>query len=334
MTDTTSAQLNEHLRTPDLFGSASGRIITLVFMVILLCVPLAAHFLGIRLQLVSLDFITRILCLAIAAVSLNLILGFGGMISFGHAAYIGIGAYCVGIPAYHGFESGWLHFPLAIAASALFALITGAISLRTKGVYFIMITMAFAQMGYYFFLSLDEYGGDDGLTIYSRSVFDIINIENKMVLFLVTYACLVASIYAVYRIVNSRFGMVVRGCQSNEARMKALGYNTYAYKLTAYVIAGGMCGLAGALLGNFTTFISPDMMGWSRSGELMFMVILGGTGSLFGPVFGAVTFVFIEELLSTFTTYWALPFGVLLVLSVLFIKGGLNGLIQRGWNRD
>jgi branched-chain amino acid transport system permease protein len=334
MTDTISAQLNEHLRAPGLFGSASGRIITLVFMAILLCVPLAAHFLGIRLQLVSLDFITRILCLAIAAVSLNLILGFGGMISFGHAAYIGIGAYCVGIPAYHGYDSAWLHFPLAIAASALFALVTGAISLRTKGVYFIMITMAFAQMGYYFFLSLDEYGGDDGLTIYSRSVFDIINIENKMVLFLLTYICLVASIYAVYRIVNSRFGMVVRGCQSNEARMKALGYNTYAYKLTAYVIAGGMCGLAGALLGNFTTFISPDMMGWSRSGELMFMVILGGTGSLFGPVFGAVTFVFIEELLSSFTTYWALPFGVLLVLSVLFIRGGLNGLIQRGWSRD
>ena len=132
-------------------------------------------------------------------------------------------------------------------------------------------------------------------------MLDIINIENKMVLFLLTYICLVASIYMVYRIVNSRFGMVMRGCQSNEVRMKALGYNTYAYRLTAYVIAGGMCGLAGALLGNFTTFISPDMMGWSRSGELMFMVILGGTGSLFGPVFGAVTFVFIEEVLSTFT---------------------------------
>lgn len=334
MTDIPSAQLNDHLRAPGLFGSANGRIITLVFMAVLLCVPLASHFLGIRLQLVSLDFITRILCLAIAAVSLNLILGFGGMISFGHAAFIGIGAYCVGIPAYHEYGSGWLHFPLAIFASAAFALVTGAISLRTKGVYFIMITMAFAQMGYYFFLSLDEYGGDDGLTIYSRSVLHIVDIDNKLVLFLLTYACLVASIYAVYRIVNSRFGMVVRGCQSNEERMKALGYNTYAYKLTAYVIAGGMCGLAGALLGNFTTFISPDMMSWSRSGELMFMVILGGTGSLFGPVFGAVTFVFVEELLSSFTIFWALPFGILLILSVLFIKGGLNGLIQRGWNRD
>ncbi len=315
-------------QAPSLFGrSAAGRVITLAFMAALLVLPLIAWFTG---NTFYLDFATRIVCLSFAAVSLNLILGFGGMISFGHAAFIGIGAYMVGIPAYHGFESGWLHFPLAMAVSALFALVTGAICLRTKGVYFIMITMAFAQMAYYFFLSLEEYGGDDGLTIYSRSVLNVIDIENKVVLFLLAYAALVAGIYAVYRIVNSRFGMVMRGCQSNEARMKALGYNTYAYRLTAYVIAGAMCGLAGALLGNFQSFISPDMMSWSRSGELMFMVILGGTGTLFGPVFGAVAFLVIEEILSAFTTFWALPFGILLILSVLFIKGGLSGLIHRG----
>jgi branched-chain amino acid transport system permease protein len=326
----TSATLSEHMRAPGLFGSPSGRMITIIFMVLLLILPLIAYYTGNRFYL---DFATRIVCLAIAAVSLNMILGFGGMISFGHAAFIGIGAYCVGIPAYHDYGSGWLHFPLAMLASAAFALVTGAISLRTRGVYFIMITMAFAQMSYYFFLSLEEYGGDDGLTIYSRSVLNIIDIENKVVLFLLSYAVLIATVYAVYRIVNSRFGMVVRGCNSNETRMKALGYNTYIYKLTAYVMAGAMCGLAGALLGNFQSFISPDMMSWSRSGELMFMVILGGTGSLFGPVFGAVAFILIEEILSSFTTYWALPFGVLLILAVLFIKGGLNGLIQRGWNR-
>lgn len=329
MSDMT-ANISDHLRPPGLFGSPSGKVITLVFMALLLIVPLLAYYTDNRFYL---DFATRIICLAIAAVSLNMILGFGGMISFGHAAFIGIGAYCVGIPAYYGYESGWLHFPLAMLASALFALITGAISLRTKGVYFIMITMAFAQMGYYFFLSLEEYGGDDGLTIYNRSVLNIINLENKVVLFLLTYAILIGTVYLVYRIVNSRFGMVVRGCNSNEARMKALGYNTYVYKLTAYVIAGAMCGLAGALLGNFQSFISPDMMSWSRSGELMFMVILGGTGTLFGPVFGAVAFIGIEEIMSTFTTYWALPFGIMLILMVLFIKGGLNGLIQRGWNR-
>lgn len=315
------------MQAPSLFGTSTGRIITIAFMALLLVLPLVAYFTD---NVFWLNFATRLVCLSIAAVSLNLILGFGGLISFGHAAYIGIGAYMVGIPAYHGYESGWLHIPLAMGASALFALVTGAICLRTKGVYFIMITMAFAQMAYYFFLSLDEYGGDDGLTIYSRSIFNIIDIENKLVLFLLAYAVLAATIYAVYRMVNSRFGMVVRGCMSNEARMKALGYNTYAYRLTAYVIAGAMCGLAGALLGNFQSFISPDMMSWSRSGELMFMVILGGTGTLFGPVFGAVAFLVIEEILSSFTTYWALPFGILLILSVLFIKGGLSGLIHRG----
>lgn len=322
-----TSPLDDALRAPQLFGSASGRVITIAFMVLLLALPLAAYYSGNEFYL---SFATRIVCLAIAAVSLNLILGFGGMISFGHAAYIGIGAYMVGIPAHHGIESGWVHFPLAIGVSALFALITGAICLRTKGVYFIMITMAFGQMAYYLFLSLEEYGGDDGLTIYSRSVLNIIDIESKLVLFLLAYIVLAGSIYLVFRIVNSRFGMVVRGCNSNEARMKALGYNTYAYRLTAYVIAGAMCGLAGALLGNFSSFISPDMMGWSRSGELMFMVILGGTGTLFGPVFGAVAFLVIEEILSVFTTYWALPFGILLILSVLFIKGGLSGLIHRG----
>jgi branched-chain amino acid transport system permease protein len=325
---TAAPALGQFTQAPSLFGrSATGRIITLAFMAALLVLPLIAYFTG---NTFYLDFATRIVCLSFAAVSLNLILGFGGMISFGHAAFIGIGAYMVGIPTYHGFESGWLHFPLAMGVSALFALVTGAICLRTKGVYFIMITMAFAQMAYYFFLSLEEYGGDDGLTIYSRSVLNIIDIENKVVLFLLAYAALVTGIYAVYRIVNSRFGMVVRGCQSNEARMKALGYNTYAYRLTAYVIAGAMGGLAGALLGNFQSFISPDMMSWSRSGELMFMVILGGTGTLFGPVFGAVAFLVIEEILSAYTTYWALPFGILLILSVLFIKGGLSGLIHRG----
>ena len=311
------------MQAPSLFGTSTGRIITIAFMALLLVLPLVAYFTG---NVFWLNFATRLVCLSIAAVSLNLILGFGGLISFGHAAYIGIGAYMVGIPAYHGFESVWLHIPLAMGVSALFALVTGAICLRTKGVYFIMITMAFAQMAYYFFLSLDEYGGDDGLTIYNRSIFNIIDIENKLVLFLLAYAVLAGSIYAVYRMVNSRFGMVVRGSMSNEARMKALGYNTYAYRLTAYVIAGAMCGLAGALLGNFQSFISPDMMSWSRSGELMFMVILGGTGTLFGPVFGAVAFLVIEEILSSFTTYWALPFGILLILSVLFIKGGLSAV--------
>ena len=320
--------LKVYLQAPNFFGAGKGRFITILIMVLLFVLPFIAWWMGNKFYL---DFSVRIICLAIAAVSLNLILGFGGMVSFGHAAFIGIGAYAVGIPAYHGYESAWLHFPLAIGLAGLFALVTGAISLRTKGVYFIMITMAFAQMAYYFFLSLEEYGGDDGMTLWSRSDFGIINISDGLTFFLLCYGLLVLCIYLVFRIVNSRFGMVLRGCNSNEARMKALGYNTYAYRLTAYVISGAMCGLAGALIANLQDFITADTMTWTRSGELMFMVILGGAGSIFGPVFGAVAFLLIEEILSAFTIYWQLPFGILLILSVLFIKGGVNGLIQRGW---
>ena len=323
-----SDNLQEHLKAPSLFGAERAKVATIIIMLLLLVLPLLAWGMDNKFYL---DFSVRMICLAIAAVSLNLILGFGGMVSFGHAVFVGIGAYAVGIPAYHGYESAWLHFPLAMGASALFALVTGAISLRTKGVYFIMITMAFAQMAYYFFLSLEEYGGDDGMTLWSRSDFGIIDISDGLTFFLFCYTLLVLCIYATFRIVHSRFGMVLRGCNSNEARMKALGYNTYAYRLTAYVISGARCGLAGALIANLQDFITADTMTWTRSGELMFMVILGGAGSLFGPVLGAVSFLLIEEVLSAYTIYWALPFGVILILSVLFIKGGVNGLIQRGW---
>ncbi|MGI9412460.1 MAG: branched-chain amino acid ABC transporter permease, partial [Hyphomicrobiales bacterium] len=175
-----------------------------------------------------LDLATRLVCLAIAAVSLNLILGYGGMISFGHAAYIGLGAYCVGIPAYYDYTSGFLQFPLAVGVSALFALITGALCLRTKGVYFIMITMAFSQMAFFLFVSLDEYGADDGLTIDYRSEFGgLVDVENNVTLYYVCFVSLLAAVYLVHRIVHSRFGMAIRGARGNEQRMRAIGYNTY-----------------------------------------------------------------------------------------------------------
>lgn len=276
-----------------------------------------------------LDLATRLICLAIAAVSLNLILGYGGMISFGHAAYIGLGAYCVGIPAYYEYTSGFLQFPLAIGVCALFALITGALCLRTKGVYFIMITMAFSQMVFYLFVSLDEYGADDGLTIDYRSEFaGLIDLEDGVTLYYVCFVSLLAAIYIVHRIVNSRFGMAVRGARSNEPRMRAVGYNTYAYRLTCYVISGAMCGYAGALLGNFTNFISPEMMDWTRSGELMFMVIVGGSGSLFGPVLGTLGFLVLEDQLSELWVHWKLIFGVILILTVLFARGGIDGFLK------
>jgi branched-chain amino acid transport system permease protein len=245
------------------------------------------------------DIANRLMILAIAALSLNLVLGHGGMISFGHAAYLGIGAYCVGIPAYHEIYNGLVHFPLAIGMSALFALLTGFICLRTTGVYFIMITMAFAQMLFFAFVSMETYGGDDGLVIDLRSEFPslpILDLEANVTLYYVTFVCLLFCLYALLRLIQSRFGMVIAGAKSNDRRMQAMGFPTYRYRLTCYVISGAMCGLAGALLGNFTHFISPEMMDWTRSGELIFMVVLGGAGSWFGPVLGAAAFLLLEEI--------------------------------------
>ena len=285
-----------------------------------------------------LDIATRLVVLSMAAVSLNLILGFGGMVSFGHAAYLGIGAYCVGIPTYHAlfgeFEmiasnNGFFHVALAVVISALFALIVGAICLRTKGVYFIMITMAFGQMVFYLFVSLEQYGADDGLVITSRSELPGIDTGNPLAFYFLCYGSLLVVIYLVHRIVNSRFGMVIQGAKGNEDRMRSMGYSTYVYRLAAFVIAGAICGYAGALLGNFTSFISPEMMDWAASGELMFMVILGGASSVFGPVIGAALFLLLEQLLSAFTVHWHLPFGILLILVVLFVKGGVSGLLSR-----
>jgi branched-chain amino acid transport system permease protein len=276
-----------------------------------------------------LDLASRLMILGIAAVSLNLILGHGGMISFGHAAYLGIGAYCVGIPAYYEIYEGFIQIPLAVATSAVFALITGAICLRTKGVYFIMITMAFTQMVFYAFVSIEEYGGDDGLVIDLRSEFaGLIDIDGANGLYYFVFVSLLAVLFLVHRITRSRFGMVIEGARGNERRMRAIGYDTYRYRLVCYVIAGAICGYAGALLGNFTNFISPEMMDWTASGELIFMVVLGGTGSLFGPVLGAAAFVLLEEWLSAITIYWQFIFGALLILVVLFWRGGLNGLVD------
>lgn len=317
-------------------GLQRSSLITLAVLGLLLVVPPVLFWTGHEFYL---DLAMRLVILGIAATSLNLLLGYGGLVSFGHAAYIGIGAYAVGIPVYHefygGFESaastnGLFQIAIAVVISALFALITGAISLRTKGVYFIMITMAFAQMIYYLFISLEEYGGDDGLVIEMRSELPLVNLDNPLQLYFLCYVSLVAAILIVRTIIHSRFGMVLQGAKGNNERMVTLGYNTYLYRLTAYVISGAMCGFAGALMGNFSSFISPEMMAWSRSGELMFMVILGGTATTAGPILGATAFILLEEILSSITIYWHLPFGLLLIGIVLFARGGLLGLISRG----
>jgi len=300
--------------------------VTAALLVILALLPVYVAVTG---NMFLMTLFTRILILAIAAVSLNLIMGYGGMVSFGHAAYLGIGGYAVGILAKEGIGTGFVQWPVAIAASALYALVVGALSLRTRGVYFIMITLAFAQMIYYVAIGLDRYGGDDGLTIYKRSSFaGLIDLNNKTLFYYLCFALLLASIYLVARLVNSRFGLVIRGARSNERRMRAIGFHTFRYKLVCFVIAGALCGLAGALLANHTSFISPALMHWTRSGDLIVMVALGGLGTLFGPLIGAVTFLLLEEGLSRLTEYPNLILGPILLLVAIYLHGGIEGLLE------
>ncbi|HEY1980570.1 MAG TPA: branched-chain amino acid ABC transporter permease [Xanthobacteraceae bacterium] len=297
--------------------------VNIALLVLLALVPVYASLAG---DIFVMTLFTRVIILAMAALSLNLIMGYGGMVSFGHAAYLGIGGYAVGILAKEGIGSGFLQWPVAIAVSALYALVVGALSLRTRGVYFIMITLAFAQMIYYVAIGLDRYGGDDGLTIHKRSQFGSLDLNNKTAFYYLCFAVLLASLYLVWRIVNSRFGMVIQGARSNERRMRAIGFPTYRYKLACFVIAGAMCGLAGALLANFTNFISPAMMHWTRSGDLMVMAALGGMQSLFGPLIGAVTYLLLEEALSRLTGYPNLILGPVLLLVAIYVNGGIDGL--------
>ncbi len=277
------------------------------------------------------DVFARTMVWAIAAVSLNLIMGYGGMISFGHAVYIGVGGYAVGILTFHGIENAYIQWPVALAASGLVALIFGAISLRTRGVYFIMITLAFTQMVHFFSVSLEKYGSDDGLTIDARSDFSIpfFDLNDGITLYYLIFVLMMLSIYTTHKIVNSRFGMVIRGAMSNDDRMRSIGYPTYGYKLTAFVIAGVMCGLSGILSANLEDFVSPDMMSWPRSGDLIFMVVLGGMGTIFGPLGGAIVFWLLSEFLSDITEHWHLIFGPFLILVVLFARGGLEGIIDQ-----
>ncbi len=276
-----------------------------------------------------LSLFNRVMIFAMAALSLDLILGYGALISFGHAAFIGIGAYTVGILASHGYDDALVQIPVALAVSALFALVTGAISLRTKGVYFIMITLAFGQMLYFLVTSLAAYGGDDGLTLAARSRlagYEVL--AGDVRLYWVTLACL-AGVYLLCRsIVASRVGRVLRGTRENATRMEAIGFAPYRFQLAAYVIAGSLCGLAGALLANQSEFVSPAYMTWQRSGELIVMVVLGGLGTLHGAIIGAATFLLVEEALSGLTEHWKMIFGPLLILVVLFARGGILGLLR------
>ena len=279
---------------------------------------------------------SRTVILALAAVSLNLVLGYGGMVSFGHAVYLGLGAYTVGMGFYLSFEAGhewaangWLHLIGAAVVSGFFALLIGLVSLRTKGVYFIMITLAFAQMMYFVFVGMETLGGDDGVSLYQLSDFgSLMDLNDDVTLYYLSYGLLVASLYLVHRIVRSRFGMVMRGAKSNDTRMQAIGFPTYRYRLAGFVISGMICGIAGFLLANQTEFVSPSDMHWTRSGDLIVMVVLGGMGTLFGPLVGSVFFLIVEEVLSGYFAFWKMIFGPILIIIILFAKGGIMGMLQ------
>jgi len=272
---------------------------------------------------------SRILIFALAATSLNFILGFGGMVSFGHAAFVGVGAYSVAMLTQLGITDAWVLWPAAMVVSALFALLIGAISLRTQGVYFIMITLAFAQMIYYLTLSIKAYGGDDGLSLAGRSQIPFVDVNDDTTFYYVVLAVCVLSLLAVVRVLNARFGHALQAIRDNEVRMQALGYAVYRYKLVAFVMAGALAGLAGALLANHGGFVSPALMQWNQSGLLMMMVILGGVGHVYGGVWGAVVFLLLEETLSHFTIHWQLGLGALLLAVVLLAPNGLTSVLQR-----
>lgn len=283
---------------------------------------------------------TRVLIFAIAAVSLDLIVGYGALVSFGHAAFLGLGAYVTAISAFHlsegiplplGFEGSnalWVNLPLAMIVAGLVALLTGMICLRTRGIHFIMITLAFAQMLYYLFVSLDFYGGEDGLVMIGRNELPWIDLSDDRSFYFLCLGLLLVYLYLARRLVRSRFGRVLRGARINETRLRALGFNAYAYRLIAYVIAATGAAMAGVLLANKTEFVDPGLFSWQLSGELLVMVILGGMGSLYGAVIGAIVFLMLEQWLSSWTEHWMFFLGPFLVLVVVRARHGLLGMIS------
>ena len=282
------------------------------------------------LPLVGNDYVlvlaSRVIVFGILAVSLDLILGYGGMVSFGHAAYFGAGAYIVGALVLGGITNGFLHFAAAIAGSALLALIVGALSVRTRSIYFIMLTFAFAQMLFYLAVGQQQFGGDDGMPLARRSQFGgFPDLANARHFYYFALVLLVAVLFLCDRIVRSRFGMVLRGCMQNETRLQTIGVPTYGYKVAAFALAGAIAGLAGCLVANLNAYVSPNFLDWKISGDVIMMIVVGGIGTLYGAPIGALVFLLLQEGISYFTDHWMAFFGPFLVLAALFWKRGIYG---------
>ncbi|MGD1879860.1 MAG: branched-chain amino acid ABC transporter permease [Kiloniellaceae bacterium] len=314
-------------------------LVNAVLALALLIAPLIAVFLG---EPFYVALASRVATLALAGVGLNLALGTGGMVSFGHAAFFGLGGYVAGIAALHAFEgTTFIAWPfeiggsehmiviwlVAMAVAGGAALAIGAISLRTTGVYFIMITLAFAQMIYYFAISLPTYGGEDGLSIYLRSGLPGIEAEDPLSFFLVCYALLLGALFLMHRLVDSRFGAALQCARMNPQRLATLGIAPFPVKLTAFTLSAMVTGLAGALFAELNGFVSPAMLSWHRSGEIIIFVILGGVGRLFGPLAGAALFILLESFIGGWTDRWQLVLGLILLAVVLFARGGVIGLL-------
>lgn len=303
----------------------------LAIFVTLALIPLATQF-GLASSWLSL--LTRVMIFALAALSLDLVLGVGGLVSFGHAAFLAIGAYATGIMITEGMAESLLILPVVLVSCGLFAAITGAISLRTRGVAFIMITLAFGQMVFYLCQALSRYGGDDGLTLYERSTvagFDLLG--GRVGFFYVVLGVLLGCYLLTRALVASRFGRALRAARENPTRVAMTGFDVSRVRLVAYVVSGMLCGLSGFLLANHTEFVSPAFASWQRSGEMIFMAVLGGVGSLHGAIVGAFVFLLAEDVLSGWTEHWKVIFGPLIIVFVLFTRGGIDGMVQRMFGR-
>lgn len=274
-------------------------------------------------------FFARVLIYAIAATALNVALGLGGLVSLGHALFLGLGMYSVALPTHFGISSGWVHLAACVASCGVVGLLTGYVSLRTSGIAFIMITLAFAQMGYFLVVSLKQFGGDDGMAISAASEFFGFSLGSGNAVYGVAFCLLVALTVWIARLRSAPFGMTLRAGRQNARRVASVGLALSRYQLTAYVLSAVLCGLAGMLLANLNAYASPSSMSWMVSGELIVMVVLGGMGSVFGPFLGAVAFLGIEEVLKAFTEHWMAVFGLLILGVALLGKAGIAGLLAR-----
>ncbi|MEE9326152.1 MAG: branched-chain amino acid ABC transporter permease [Cocleimonas sp.] len=319
---------------------------TVVNAIILTTLIITAFWLNALGESYYVNLVSRVVIFAIAGVGLNLALGYGGMVSLGHAAFFGLGAYVSGITTFHftentefivgvaGTNQMLLVWLITFVVIALVSLFIGLISIRTTGVYFIMITLAFAQMIYYFAISWPSYGGEDGLLMQSRHQFPMLDTDNTIHFFLICFSLLLLALALTSRIMSARFGAALDFARINDVRLATAGVNPFPIKLTAFVISAIITGLAGTLFADLNRFVSPDILSWQMSGEIIIFILLGGVGRLYGPVVGATIFVLLETFIGEYSEHWKLFLGVILLLIVLFAKGGLMQLLAGNKRHD